>query len=85
VEELVFRGLLLRAVERKLGVWWGIGISAAVFALFHYTGSETLPILPALFVVGAVLGLVAVRTGRLGASMVVHAGFNLLPAIILIL
>ncbi|MDH3426222.1 MAG: CPBP family intramembrane metalloprotease [Acidimicrobiia bacterium] len=84
VEELVFRGLLLRAVERKLGAWWGIGISAAVFAMFHYTGSETVPILPALFVVGAVLGLAAVRTGRLGASMVIHAGFNLLPAIILI-
>jgi len=84
VEELVFRGLLLRGVERRLGVWWGIAISAAVFTLFHYTGSETLPILPALFVVGVVLGVVAVKTGRLAASMVVHAGFNLLPAIILL-
>lgn len=83
VEELVFRGLLLRGIQRRLGVAWAVVISAGVFALFHYTGRATLPILPALFVVGVALGLVAVRTGRLGAAMVLHAGFNLVPAVVL--
>lgn len=83
VEELVFRGLLLRGIERRLGVAWAVILSAAVFALFHYTGRATLPVLPALFVVGIALGLVTVRTGRLGAAMVLHAGFNLVPAVVL--
>jgi len=32
---------------------------------------------PGLFVFGLVLGLVALRTGRLGMAITTHVGFNL--------
>lgn len=84
VEEIVFRGLLLGALRRKVAVGWAVVISAAVFTLFHFAGRATLVILPPLFIVGVVLGALAVRTGRLGPSIMLHSGFNLVPALVLL-
>jgi membrane protease YdiL (CAAX protease family) len=71
-EELFFRGLMLRAVERR----WGIGVAlvatTVVFAVSHFQGIQ----FPALVVFGAVAGYLAVRTGRLGTAILCHAGFN---------
>lgn len=85
VEEIVFRGLLLEALRRRMAVAWAVAISAAVFTLSHYTGRATLIVLPPLFVVGVVLGTAAVVTRRLGVPILIHAGFNLLPALVLLL
>jgi membrane protease YdiL (CAAX protease family) len=71
-EELFFRGLLLRALDRR----WGIGVavvgSTLVFAVSHFQGVQ----LPALVMFGAVAGVLAARTGRLGTAILCHAGFN---------
>lgn len=84
VEELVFRGLLLGALRRKIPTAWAVVFSSAVFTLFHFAGRATLVILPPLFVVGIVLGVLAVRTGRLGPPIMLHSGFNLVPAMVLL-
>lgn len=72
VEELFYRGLLLRALQRR----WGAGVamvgSTVVFAVSHLQGIE----LPALLLFGAVAAWLAVRTGRLGPSILCHVGFN---------
>ena len=47
-------------------------ISAVAFGLAHYELVQ----LPALIVLGLVLGWLAVRTGRLGPSIWAHAAFN---------
>jgi hypothetical protein len=79
VEELFYRGLLLRSLERRLGSRWAIVVSAAVFGLAHFE-----PVLfPALFLFGIVLGTLAVRNGRLGPGVFAHAGFNLVTMIAL--
>jgi membrane protease YdiL (CAAX protease family) len=72
VEELFFRGLLLRAFQRRLDDRWAIGLSAVIFAAFHFEVVQ----FPALFLVGVLLGILAVRTGRLGPGIFVHIAFN---------
>ena len=49
----------------------------------HFIGDpNTLPFLPALAGLGAVLAVVTLRTGDLSAAIFIHAGFNLTTTII---
>jgi membrane protease YdiL (CAAX protease family) len=86
VEELFFRGLLLRSLQRRMGDGLAIAISAGVFGLAH---GSSLPaealilVIVSLTVFGAVLAALAVRTGRLGPGMVAHAVFNLFTVLYL--
>jgi membrane protease YdiL (CAAX protease family) len=83
VEELLFRGVLLRGLLRKVEPTTAVLVSSVIFALVHYIGDpNTLPFLPALAGLGAVLAIVALRTGDLSASIFIHAGFNLTTTIL---
>jgi membrane protease YdiL (CAAX protease family) len=79
VEELFFRGLLLRALAGRLkdlgprlGPATSIVVTALVFALVHFEALQFL----GLAGFGVVLGYLAWRTGRLGPSIVAHMAFN---------
>jgi len=75
VEELLYRGLLQGALGRTLHQWRGwlaLVLVAALFALVHFSPVEY----PGLFLVGLVLGICALRTGRLGMGILTHAAFN---------
>ena len=72
VEELMYRGLLQGAAVRRLNDAVAVVVVAAFFALIHFRWVE----LPGLFVFGLVLGVCALRTGRLGMSIVAHMAFN---------
>ncbi|MBK9180879.1 MAG: CPBP family intramembrane metalloprotease [Acidimicrobiales bacterium] len=80
VEELFFRGLLLRSVEQRYGPAWGLWVSSVVFGLFHFQLLQ----LPALVLFGVVAGLLTQRTGRLGPAIWAHAGFNAVTVIVLV-
>ncbi|MEX1091863.1 MAG: type II CAAX endopeptidase family protein [Acidimicrobiia bacterium] len=90
-EELVFRGVLIKALgDRSKRVL--IVVSALVFSLFHVLGlasgnllAAAAVVLPQLFIVGAVLAWVTLRTGRLGPAIFLHSGWNLLAALVLLL
>ncbi len=71
-EELFFRGLLLRSLEKRFGLAWAVAGSSIVFGATHFEALQFL----ALAVAGAVFALVGIRTGRLGASMICHMAFN---------
>jgi uncharacterized protein len=71
-EEVFFRGLLLRATERRFGTAVALVVSTVVFGLGHLQGIQ----LPALLLFGAVAGVLTVRTGRLGPAILCHMGFN---------
>jgi len=77
VEELFFRGLLLRSLSRRFGDVWAVAGSALIFGLVHFEKLQ----LPALVAFGVVLGVLAVKTRRLGPSIFAHAGFNLVTMI----
>lgn len=79
VEELFFRGLLLRGLlgrlsplGSKLGPAVSVVVTGLVFALVHFEALEFL----GLAVLGIVLSLLAWRSGRLGPSIVAHMAFN---------
>jgi membrane protease YdiL (CAAX protease family) len=83
-EELLFRGMLLRMLERRYTATAAIVGSSAVFAAFHLVGVARGQVLGAAvvlvttFLVGLILGRMAIRRGRLGPGIFTHAGFNLL-------
>ena len=87
VEELFFRGLLLRSLlgsfeqlGPRLGPVLSIGVTALVFALVHFEALQFL----GLAGFGVVLGVLAWRTGRLGPSIVAHMTFNTVTIIAIV-
>jgi len=84
-EELLFRGALLRSLQRRFRPVVAIGVSSVVFALVHplLDPSAVLALVP-LLVLSVVCGIVAVRGGDLSRSIWLHAGFNTITAIWLI-
>jgi membrane protease YdiL (CAAX protease family) len=89
MEELFFRGLLLKALVRLLtplqaaGGARVAGVVLAVIAdglLFGLAHGEWVQ-LAGLAVFGMILAAVSYRTGRLGMNIVAHATFNLVAII----
>ena len=78
-EEIVFRGVLARAVAARRGPAIAIAISAATFALYHLFP----PQIVSTFVLGLVLGLLAVRSRSIVPSIIVHV-LNNTVAILLV-
>lgn len=77
VEEVVFRGILHRALADRFGVWVGAIVSSALFALIHVEVLMSQPLgLVGLFVVGFVLALAYQWTGNLLVPILGHAVFN---------
>ena len=71
-EELIFRGVLLPVLVNQIGKTWGLFVSAFVFALAHLSVSEFAPLL----VLGVGLGLLRMSSGRLFPCLLMHAFWN---------
>ncbi|MGZ4677290.1 MAG: CPBP family intramembrane glutamic endopeptidase [Acidimicrobiia bacterium] len=84
-EELLFRGLLLRSLCRRFPAAPAVLLGALLFAAGHLVDPSAAPLLAPLALVGVVSGMLAVRTGDLSRSILLHAGFNLLSAVLLFL
>jgi uncharacterized protein len=89
MEELFFRGLLLKALVRlftRMGAAGGARVAGVVLAvivdglLFGLAHAEWVQ-LAGLAVFGMILAAVSYRTGRLGMNMVAHASFNLVAIV----
>lgn len=80
VEELFYRGLLLKALEkRRMPVWAAVLVSSIIFAGMHMQSLQ----FPGLLLVGLVAGTLAAITGRLGPSIWLHIGFNMTTVVAL--
>ncbi len=77
VEEVIFRGLLLSSLK-SFGDIIAVVLSALTFAFFHLNPAQS--IYPFLY--GIVLGLVAVKTGNVYYSMIMHFINNLLTILL---
>jgi membrane protease YdiL (CAAX protease family) len=73
VEELFFRGLLLRALLGRTPVPVAIVVSALLFGLAHFEAVQ----FAGLAAFGVILALLAWRTGRLTPGIGAHAAFNM--------
>jgi membrane protease YdiL (CAAX protease family) len=70
-EEIFFRGFLQRGLERRIGTWPGILVTATVFGILH--GATRAPSIAAL---GVLFGWIASRSGSVWPSVVAHALTN---------
>jgi membrane protease YdiL (CAAX protease family) len=90
-EEIMFRGLLPKALGRWMGQGASFVVAALVFAGFHLLGvtpddfgRSAVLLLPQLFIVGLVLGWQVIRRRRLGTAIFLHSGFNLVAVLALL-
>ncbi|XP_078180268.1 CAAX amino terminal protease family protein [Carex rostrata] len=72
LEETIFRGFLMVSLTKWVPTPVAVAISAATFALAHFTPSE----FPQLFVLGAALGLSYAQTRNLLTPITIHACWN---------
>ena len=83
-EELLFRGALLRSLERRMQPTGAVLVAALAFGLVHTVGDPsvgTLKGLPVFVLLGVVSGYQAVKTGTLSRSILLHMGFNALTVL----
>jgi hypothetical protein len=80
VEELLFRGVVLRGLMLRLGFWPAAVTSSALFGVLHAQGSAADAVLLAVAtgVFGVGLCVLVRRTGRLAPAIGVHALRNAL-------
>ncbi len=76
IEELLFRGLLYGYLRGRAGVAVSVIVSALIFAVLHV-------VIPPLFVMGAIMAVLAERNRSLWPSIALHATNNGLIVIIL--
>lgn len=74
----------LFAMGMRWPVAWAVGNTAAIFAVIHLLDPNAIAVIPGLFIIGIVLGIVAVRRGNLSLAIPLHAGVNLIGALLLI-
>jgi membrane protease YdiL (CAAX protease family) len=78
VEEIVFRGLLFGALEKRgMRTAWCVVISAGTFVLYHLEPSRIFVLLP----IALALALTRARTGSTAASIVGHMTNNLFATV----
>lgn len=70
VEEFAFRGIILGSLK-KFGEGFAIIVSSVMFSLMHGNFEQ----IPFAFLVGLILGFVAVKTDSIWSAVIIH-GFN---------
>ncbi len=85
-EELLFRGLVLRSLQRRYRPAVAIVITSVVFAAVHplLDPKAILAVVP-LLMLSVVSGIQAARSGNLSRSIWLHMGFNAISALVLLL
>jgi membrane protease YdiL (CAAX protease family) len=79
VEEMLFRGLLYRGLEAKVGALATIMITSVLFGMVHYLGFGW-PRAVATGCLGLLFGVIRWRSGNTTAAMVTHATINVAAA-----
>ena len=81
VEELFFRGLTLKAFEKKMSSRLALVLSSLFFAIAHLQVLQ----FPALLLFGLVAGYLVKKYDRLGRAVWAHVGFNATTVVALLL
>lgn len=79
-EELFFRGLVMRSLEKRFGTGWAVVLSSVVFGATHFQFLQ----FPALTCAGLVFAWLVVRSDSLWSGVVGHMTFNMVTVVSLI-
>jgi membrane protease YdiL (CAAX protease family) len=80
IEELFFRGLLMRSLQARWNDTLALVVSSVFFGVVHLQPLQ----MPGLILFGLVAGFCAQRTGRLGMSILAHISFNTTTVVLLL-
>jgi membrane protease YdiL (CAAX protease family) len=77
-EEILFRGVILRQLERLVGTWLALGITAMLFGAVHLAnpGASLFAGFAIAIEAGILLGAAYLVTRRLWLAIGLHAGWN---------
>lgn len=88
-EELIFRGVLLYTLIKRIGMWWGIIISSIAFGIYHWFSHETFgnPVqMIFTFLITGLMGLIYAygyaKTFSLYIPIAIHLGWNLTRSVV---
>jgi membrane protease YdiL (CAAX protease family) len=81
MEETFFRGFLFGGLRGRWGLLGAAFASGLLFALAHFTGLSSLPLLPAIGIIGMLFAWAYYYTGSLFAPIGAHFLFNLVAFI----
>ena len=81
-EEMFFRGFMYGGLRRTLPVWAAAAVSGGVFGLLHYTGPDSIGVVPQLAVLGVLLAWLYERTGSLWPPILLHTINNAIALVI---
>ncbi len=84
VEELLFRGVLLGWLTKRMNPRLAIAVSSLAFGLAHWEGTNVVLPVIGLTLLAVALGYAAVRTGHLSLAIFMHAGINLIAYIAIV-
>ncbi|MGB8583998.1 MAG: type II CAAX endopeptidase family protein [Candidatus Sulfotelmatobacter sp.] len=76
MEEIFFRGFLYPVIARRLGIVWGIILTALPFGLMHYAQYRSWSAVLIIVLVGVVLTTVRAVTKSVASSFLAHVGYN---------
>lgn len=90
VEEVVYRGIMYSAFQRRLGVVWAVVIVTAMFAAIHVPQyskdfNPDFVTISMICLLSLTLTLIRVRTGNLLPCIVLHTVFNGSQSLLLLL
>jgi len=86
VEEFIYRGLLYSALQRVIGRLFAVIVVAAMFAGLHiWQYRQNIGAILSIYVLSLALTVVRARTGRLLHCYIIHAVFNGIQSIIIVL
>lgn len=75
VEEIVFRGVILSALQQRWRMWTAVVASSVLFAAYHFNLWLFVPTL----VLAIAAGWLAIRSKTLWPAIVLHALYNAVP------
>lgn len=81
VEEVFFRGFVLQTLAKKISPFWGVVLTALIFASVHFEFQSIMPLL----ILSVVLNVLYIKTKSIWPGIVFHVMNNSIAFIIMIL
>jgi membrane protease YdiL (CAAX protease family) len=75
-EELMFRAILQRRLQTRIGIWGGIVLASFLFAAMHSVYFSFVYLIY-VFIVGMILGIAYYKTKSLGFVSLIHGSINI--------